>query len=169
MKTGSDLGSLKAFKYYINNALKEDPKECASEGDGMENLCKHLLERKKFSGEVCILFSCLLTALLPTPGMSFCSSWNIPSNIPGVRENNGYLNCPCTQGSSPDTWENGRKCNNKDISCFVIDTWMGWLYFFFRTHFLSFCHQSAMEVSKFMSLKVIIFLNLSCRIKYVAT
>lgn len=59
MKTSSDLGSVKAFKYYINSALKEGPKECASERDVMENLCKHLLERKKFSGEGCILFSCL--------------------------------------------------------------------------------------------------------------
>lgn len=60
-KTGLCLGPVKTFKYYSNHALKEDPKECASVGDGMENACKHLLERKKFSG--CGVFLYFLVSL----------------------------------------------------------------------------------------------------------
>lgn len=44
----------------------------------------------------------------------------------------------------------------------------GMIILFFRKQFLSFYHQYAIEVTKFRSLKEIIFLNLSCRVKYVA-
>lgn len=45
-KTVSGLGPVKTFKYYSNNSLKENPKECASVVDGMESTSKHFLERK---------------------------------------------------------------------------------------------------------------------------
>lgn len=96
-KTVSGLGLVKTFKYYSNNSLKEDPKECAIVGDGMENAGKHLLERKKFSRVWYSSVLLSLTALYPTPGMSFPSPWNIPSYVPGARESHGHLNCPCTQ------------------------------------------------------------------------
>lgn len=67
--TGLCLGPVKTFKYYSNRSLKEDPKECVSVGDGMENARKYLLERKKFSGVWCISVLVSLTALHPTLGM----------------------------------------------------------------------------------------------------
>lgn len=102
-KTGSGLGPVKTLKHYNNNSLKEDPEDSASVGDDMENACRHLLERKKFSGggAWCISVLLSLTALYPILGMSICSPWNIPSCVPGLRESHGCLNCHCTQGSTP--------------------------------------------------------------------
>lgn len=89
------------------------------------------------------------------------------THVPGERGSHGHLHRPSTQSSSLDVWGNVRKFNN-NFSSFLSNVWMGCLYLFFRKQLLS-CYLSlyAMEISKFRTLKGAIFLNLSCRMKYV--
>lgn len=91
-KTVSGLGPVKTFKYYSNNSLKENPKECASVVvDGMENTSKHFLERSPVVHGV------------------------------AMEVRHDYLNCLLHKAGAPNIGQNGRECINKYIFNFPVD------------------------------------------------